>query len=273
MIARASKQVVDEKLRKEALSRRKIHNKRRSEFLSELQKLELEADQVEKTWTMMKRISVWDLTEVGQHRTLVSYVGTSAESCATVSFRLNNARGLDCNSTANPSILGHNHHPRLYPAKVAEYLSAKNEALCSSLNCVGQLNTKALKRALRSNAWTRCRLEAISSELRLLHRRYEASMEIIERRTGETNLVVHVKFSRVGSSVDLMGSFELSNAYPFGSLNTQLEQLDAHDKTEKEGVNLEELQDMLTRNARPGFCYLSRTLAVLSAFYRQTVGT
>jgi hypothetical protein len=145
------------------------------------------------------------------------------------------------------------------PKLVAEYLGIKNEKLCSSMQRLKQTNAWDMKRTLRSHAWTRCRLEVICSELSMLHRRYNASLATQENGDGDETLNVTVEFSQVGSHVKLSGRFELTSSYPFGFLNTQVQQTGRQ-------VDLDDLQGLLMKNAKPGFGYLSRTVAVINAF-------
>lgn len=269
VITTANKRLDEEKLRYQALKDKKVKNQHRLDLLCRLDALRSEAVRVEKKWTMMKRISVWDLSEVNQQRTSLSYIGTCSEACATVSFFVNNTGALVCESAVCPSLYNNTHGRRNLPA--AKCWQAQNESLCAAMTVSGQPMASFLKRKLRSNAWTRCRLEAICYELKLLHRRYDASIETINRQNGFKSFAVQVRFSRFGSQLELLSSFELTNAYPFGSLNTKIKQLNVAQSSTAHEINLDAFQEVLAKNARPGFCYLSRTVAVLSAYFHQEV--
>lgn len=267
MINQTKRKLNDEKLRHQTLQDKKNKNHDRLKRLSDLDSLQLDALRAEKKWTMTKQISLWDLSEVNQQQTTLAYVGPCLESCASVTFYINSSGDLVSESDISSSL--YNWRGSMYPATVAKYCLAQNAALCSAMAFSGKQKTSVMKRILRSNAWTRCRLEAICSELRVLHRRYNASIETKTSKNEDKSFVVYVRLSRFGSHVELLASFELTSAYPFGSLNTQVKQLDAKINPRKGDIDLERLNEVLAKNARPGFGYLSRTIAVLSAFYYQ----
>ena len=270
MIKRAYLQLEVEKSRLKAHNHRKDQLQLRSDLQQQCENLEKEALKAEKTWTMMRRMSVWELAGVNEEETVLSYVGSCSESCATVRFQLDRSGILVSTATNNPTLFKYKGRQVPLPSSIHHFWSFHNEALCSAISVAGRETPATQKKVLRSNAWTRCRLEAICSELGVLHRRYNASIKAITKESKVTNFSVHVKFSRAGSNVALHASFELNKSYPHGSLNTQIEQLQERDNS-KDSINLERLKEVLAKNAKPGFFYLSRTFAVLSAYYHQAV--
>ncbi|KAL7579876.1 hypothetical protein ACA910_004886 [Epithemia clementina (nom. ined.)] len=270
MIIRAKTYLEDETSRKGRLLEKEERSRLRSDLGLKVEALRLDAVRAEKTWAMMNQISVWHLSEVTQERMSLSYIGSCFESCATISLKFNNTGDLLCKSSVAPSLFSQGARGRTYPPTVAKYWHSRNEALCSSLTFSGEQKASLLKHKLRSNAWMRCRLEVICSELRVLHRRYDASVDNETRENGAKSFVVHVRFSRFGSQIELISSFELTEAYPFGSLNTKIKQLNAGKGSQQECIDMEGLMEAVAKNARPGFFYLTRTVSVLSALYRQS---
>lgn len=265
MISKANKQLDDERLLAQALQDKKLKNQHRSNLRSRLDALRLEAESAEKKWIMMKRISVGDLFEANQQRTSLSYTGTCSESCATISFFSNNTGDLVCESSRR-----HSFDNNAYGSQIAAlFWQAHNEVLCAAMTVSSKPKVSILRRLLRSNACTRCRLEAICYELKMLHRRYGATLEAIHGQNGFKSFMIHVRFSRYGSQLVLLSSFEINNAYPFGSLNAQMKLVNGAESSTSHKTRLDTFQEVIAKNARPGFGYLSRTVAVLSAYFDQ----
>lgn len=184
------------------------------------------------------------------------FVGPCSSSCVSVSFKIPSLGKVDCDAVVKPGLFA-KFSGR--PIKAAgSFVKCPVEQLCSEVSQTKLLSTREIHSFLRLVEWKICRLLHTASELAMLNRRYAAKVQ----STGEGNTVLEVDFcSKAGAAKKLMATFEMTQAYPFAPLNVDLDVFEGE-------VDMGELQNVLIKNAKPGFGYLSRTCDVIAAFLR-----
>lgn len=207
-------------------------------------------------WNTLKGLNVWMARTMTSTEMTFSYIGPCPKACVTVSFALSGTSSAPCMASVDP--LAFPKHKSRNGGKlksVMPLLVSRTSLLCEKMSHE-KVDPTQIGAFLRRNGWDLCRIELTASELALLQRRYRATLSSNLSGEGHT-YVLEVDFQSRTTSRKIRGSFIISEAYPFDALNTQLDLLEGE-------TLLDELQQLLVKNAKPGFGYLSRTCDVIS---------
>jgi hypothetical protein len=211
-------------------------------------------------WNTLKGLNVWTVRTMTSTEMTFSYIGPCPKACVTVSFALSGASSVSCQARVDP--LAFPKHKSRNGGKlqpVMPLLASRTSLLCEKMSRE-KANPTQIGAFLRRNGWDLYRIELTASELALLQRRYRATLS--SNLSGEGNAhILEVDFQSRTTTRTIRGSFFISDAYPFDALNTQLVLLEGE-------TELDELQQLLVKNAKPGFGCLSRTCDVISAYLR-----
>jgi len=263
----ARKKLAAGKARKEGFKAAESQDERKRQLKSTMPKIREQAEASERKWITIKKASAWQLSEIHPSQTSFSYIGCCPESCATANLVLGTNGELVCETKMDLLESSGIQFDTMLPRIVCDYAGRRNAAICSSMAKIRQGSANAIKANLRWQAWERCHLQMICSELAQLQKRYKIT---IEHRNDHHEILV--EFNRPGSSrgLGLCCRFEIDNAYPYGRMNSQIEQ--PQESGQPELVDLHTLQATV-KNSKPGYGSLSRTINVISAFFHNaTVG-
>ena len=215
------------------------------------------AESRERMLVSLKGLSRVAPISVGAANVTLQHIGCYPSSCLTSSFTFLGGSSVQCSSLCVdfPFITKGKRE------KLSFHAMAFMKSRCSLLSSV--LSDKELAAAdemrglVRQLEWTRGRIESTAQELAVLQKRFKLSLAA-DRDGGMSEFLVHVSFEGTAQNCDLVTTFELNASYPFGPLNVSLEPGHCD-------MNLGHLQKYLTKNAKPGFGYLSRACDVIAA--------
>jgi hypothetical protein len=212
-------------------------------------------------WTTLKGLNAWLPRAISSTEMTFSYIGPCPKACVTVSFALSGPSSVLCKANVDPLAFPKNKSRNGGKLQlVMPLLVSRTSLLCEKMSSE-KANPTEIGAFLRRNGWELSRIEITASELALLQRRYRASLSPSSLSGEGLMHVLEVDFQSRTTSCKIRGSFFVSDAYPFDALNTQLDLLEGD-------TLLDELQQLLVKNAKPGFGYLSRMCDVISAYLR-----
>lgn len=218
-------------------------------------------ESLSKKFTTTKGLHRWKPVCLTKSDMSFHLIGPSPKSSIRLSFWTCDKGIINIKAQVDPTVF-RDWNSRLTPRfrAVSTFLEARASALVDEISSRAVPIPRQIGALLREYELRLGRVEHTASELAMLHRRYNALLTPSETR-GSDNFQVEVDFSSSNDSSKLSATFQLSDAYPFVPLDVHLE-------TFKGEIDEDELNKLLIKNAKPGFGYLSRTCAVISAFMR-----
>lgn len=219
------------------------------------------AESLERKFKNAKGLHIWKTESMAESQFVFHLVGPSPESCVELSMKLDET--VICRASVKTDIFKKHrqyHCTNRFQA-VSEYIHTRVEDLCKELNGKSLSDRAQIPELLQRSEWKLGRIEHTALELLVLRRRYKAILARSEI-DGSTNLQVEADFESETKETRLGAIFELSRGYPFAPLDVRLDVLQGD-------INVEALQRLLVKNAKPGVGYLSRTCDVIAASLRQ----
>jgi len=141
----------------------------------------------------------------------------------------------------------------IFTSSVKSFFADKVHALRRDLTTTPLKSTLGICTAIHHIEWYLGRLDIIGKELSMLEVRYSGSLQ----RTKDSSsyqLELLIKNKSTGNAVQTL--FEIGDSYPFAGLDVDI----------SGEVDIDALERHLTKNAKPGFGYLSRACDVIAAF-------
>ncbi len=200
---------------------------------------------------------------VGSSNVTLRHMGCYPSSSFTSSFYIRDRCSVQCHSICAdiPSIAKGKRE------KLSNHALTFMKSRCSGLSAAfsnEELTCAEDMRCLvRQLEWARGRIESTAQELTALQKRFDLFLET-DGDGGVSEFLVKVSFEGREKDSGLVTTFELNASYPFGPLNVSLEPGNSD-------MNLGLLQRHLTKNAKPGFGYLSRACDVVAAVMQSTL--
>jgi hypothetical protein len=206
----------------------------------------------------LKGLSSSSVLKMDDTELSVAFVGTSPKSCFTVSFDLKQNGPITCTAVASPAHFSMRRGRRkLYTPSTVNFIKARVSTMIESVSKNALSSISEIGMLLQRLEWTKGRVEHTANELTSLQRRYKADVTTDPDGRSKSDFLVQVVFSC--SKDKLFATFELTAAYPFGTLNVSLD-------SESGQLDVDGLRKQLIQNAKPGFGYMSRACDVMSAF-------
>jgi hypothetical protein len=186
------------------------------------------------------------------------YHGSSPKTCMMLSFQITSPTSVLCGAKVdatkyeNPFTTESN---RL--ATMSMFLQIRMADMCNKLCQTTLRSASDISPELRRVEWEMGRLEGTAKEIAVLKERYRS---IVQFSRIDDSLLFQLKLTFTSQSGlrRLGASFQITEAYPFSPLDICLDSFD-------ESIDVETLQKLLVKYAKPGFGYLSRICDILAA--------
>lgn len=234
----------------------------RSQLFDNVNRTKPIVESIEKTSRTLKGFSRWRPMKMASDMMSFCFVSHVPCGCVQISFAILDSGRIECRAFTDAGV-----HPRFQGTRpscrfhvVENYIALGTKRLCEEYSKKELINTGEIRTCLQRLEWRLGRLEQTASELVMLHRRYRAILTPCIA-SGSSTFQLVVDFSSNSSCEKLSATFELSQAYPYAPLNVCLD-------TFAGSTDVEGLQRILIKNAKPGFGYLSRTCAMIAAFMK-----
>jgi hypothetical protein len=140
---------------------------------------------------------------------------------------------------------------------VLNFVESRVSSISSYINMVKLNQTNQIGPFLQEIEWQLGRIEEAAVELAMIRRRYKA-MLTSNPPTAEPRFVLVIGF---GNPIKVRATFDVTDISLFSPFNLFL---DSMDRT----VNMEELEKLLLKTAKPGFGSLARVCGIISAFVK-----
>jgi hypothetical protein len=186
------------------------------------------------------------------------YQGMSPKSCVVLSFHISLPTYLSCEVKTDPKLF--ENHGTLEANKLAtvsSFLQFRIADFCEKVQKLHLLSPADIPSHLRRLEWVLGRLETTAFEIASLKDRYRNNVSLT--RVADTpTFQLKLGLRSQPGLVRLETTLDITETYPFSPLNVCL---DAYDQN----VNVEALQALMVKKAKPGFGYLSRICDILTA--------
>jgi hypothetical protein len=230
----------------------------RSQLTSDLSGSRAVAQTSETRYSTIMGINKWRPQELNEEGLSFQLVGPSPKTCVFISFQVAGTGPIVCKARIQPNLYPKNKarsSMRFKTRSILSFLEQRAANLCT-MACKERLDKPTqIGPFLRQLEWDLGRVEHTALELSMLERRYTAAIS-----PNPSSVELKIEFASQTKDAKLLATFELSAAYPFSPLNVCLD-------TEGQ-VDIEAMQKLLIKNAKPGFGYLSRTCDVIAAHLR-----
>lgn len=216
-----------------------------------------EAKSLAKSCSITTRFSRMVLRCANNGEFQFDFIGDTPKSCFV--FVIQWKPRLECRCSSNPTIFSSDGLLRaqtLSPA--ASYLEYRFQELCKDANRTDLETATAIAPLLQRMTCDFTRVDVVARELSSVKRTYKAALvPTASRKTFR----VEVDFSHANGGAAVRATFEISESYPNGPMETNLDVF-------SESLDSKLLCSYLIKRAKPGIGYLTRTCACLAALIR-----
>jgi hypothetical protein len=186
------------------------------------------------------------------------YHGSSSKTCMILSFLITSPTSVTCDAKVDAAKYENpftTESSRL--ATMSTFLQVRMAGMCDKLCQTTLRSASEIALKLRRVEWEMGRLEGTAKEIAVLKERYRNNVQFTRI---DDSLLFQLKliFTSQSGLRRLSVSFQITEAYPFSPLDICLDTFD-------EKIDVEALQKLLVKNAKPGFGYLSRICDILGA--------
>lgn len=201
--------------------------------------------------TSLEGLQNWTLVQVEESMVEIEFIGDITEMCLSLRFHsLQNgevickAKSLESTSQSRKQIK--------YTSSVKSFFKHQVLNLTESISKRPLEGLSEICSTIHHIDWYLGRLQLIGKELSLLEARYDGVLE-----KSNNNELYHFQLSILNNASGkvLNTAFEVGESYPF-----------AFDVIISGDIDIIELEKHLTKNAKPGYGYLSRTCDIISSF-------
>jgi hypothetical protein len=230
----------------------------RSQLTSDLSCSQAAAQSSETRYSTIMGINKWRPQDLNEAELSFQLVGPSPKACVFISFQVGGIGPIVCKARIQPNLYPKHKarsSMRFKTRSILSFLEQRAADLCTMARKKRLEKAAQIGPFLRQLEWDLGRVEHTALELSMLERRYTAVIS-----PNPSSVELKVEFASQTTDAKLLATFELSAAYPFSPLNVCLD-------TEGQ-VDIEAMQKLLIKNAKPGFGYMSRTCDVIAAYLR-----
>jgi hypothetical protein len=186
------------------------------------------------------------------------YDGSSPKSCVVLSFHGSSTNSVSCDAKVDSSTFqNHGTMEANRLATVSSFVQVRVASLCGKVCRQTLHGLSEIPPYLRQLDWELGRLEGTAKEIAVLKERYRNQVSL-NRVTDSSHFHLKIHFTSLSGQSQLGASFEVREEYPFSPIIVCLD-------TFSEKINVEALQQLLVKNAKPGFGYLSRLCDIVAA--------
>lgn len=211
-----------------------------------------EVESHEKKWVVLKGLNKWKARPMDDRN--ISFIFPSPFLCASISFTLGDSVECHAQIKTDVSKRGETSTRKRFQT-LQPFLEERSREICNIANLVPIDQPTHIGNVLTDFVRTMSRLERTASEIASLQKRYGA---ILSRPLNSRHFELTVDFTSRSGHTKLLGMFVISESYPYSPVDVCLDVLEGQ-------LNMEEIRKKLVKNAKPGFCYLSRSVDFIAA--------
>lgn len=216
-----------------------------------------EAGSLAKSFSIAKRFSRMSLRCASDSEFHFEFIGDTPKSCFV--FDMQWKSRLECRCSSNPTLFSNDGLLKAHTlSSAASYLESRFQDLCKVANRTDLKAPRDIAPLLQRMACDFTRVDVVARELSSVKRTYKAALV---PSASPSTFRVQVDFSYANGVAALRATFEISESYPNGPMETNLDVF-------SESLDSKLLCSYLIKRAKPGIGYLSRTCACLTALVR-----
>lgn len=217
------------------------------------------AESAEQNYSSLRGLTKWKPHSLTDTEYVFHYLGQVPQASIVITFDIRGQGSpVACRCALDDTLFKrHGKRKSKQFASVNGFLEKGAAELCATTSTT--LSTPSLIcHTLQQLEWRLCRMESTAMELIALQKRYQIFLSPNPSPVA-SKFLVEAEFSGNNTKdAVLRATFELSEQYPFGSLDMNMEAFE-------NDLDMDRLRELLVKNAKPGFGHLSRICDVINA--------
>ena len=250
------------RIKQNSLERVQLASNERDDLQSSQASTKMTADGMGKKWTTLKSLVPFQPLVLAKDRVHLAYIGPCPNASVSVEVQTGNDGFVSCFANIDPSVYPKNRSRNTDKLKrVMEFMMIRTKFVCDQLSAISNTRAAEVGKLVRRNIWELLRVKSTANEICKLQRRYDAILNSDtshSTRLPQFELEVNLSKTAARDTKRVTAVFEVSESYPFGQMNFQLDVLEGN-------VDVDALYENVAKATKPGQGSLVRICDVLSA--------